>query len=65
LRAAAGVAGVRRQLDQLIGSLTVDDAKIRSELGWVPPLSMPEGLQAMADWYRATVHPSAASPSSS
>jgi nucleoside-diphosphate-sugar epimerase len=65
LRAAAGVAGVSQQLDQLIGSLTVDDAKIRSELGWVPPLSMPEGLQAMADWYRATVHPSAASPSSS
>jgi nucleoside-diphosphate-sugar epimerase len=65
LRAAAGVAGVRRQLDQLIGSLTLDDAKIRSELGWVPPLSMPEGLQAMADWYRATKHPSPASPSSS
>ena len=35
----------------LTGSLEVDDAPIRSELGWRPPFSFEQGLKATADWY--------------
>lgn len=46
---------LRRQssLERLFGSLHIDDSKIRQQLGWKPPYSIPEGLQATADWYRA------------
>jgi UDP-glucose 4-epimerase len=38
---------------KLAGSLEVDDSAIRRELGWQPPFSRRQGLQATADWYRA------------
>jgi len=37
---------------QLTGSLEVDDAAIRRELGWKPPFSLEEGLRLTAAWYR-------------
>jgi nucleoside-diphosphate-sugar epimerase len=40
-------------VDRLLGSLAVDDARIRRELGWKPPFSMDEGLRATVAWYRA------------
>jgi UDP-glucose 4-epimerase len=36
---------------RLAGSLEVDDAAIRRELGWRPPFSFEAGLRATADWY--------------
>jgi nucleoside-diphosphate-sugar epimerase len=38
--------------DRLTGSLEVDDAPLRRELGWRPPFSFEQGLRATADWYR-------------
>ncbi|MEW5709891.1 MAG: SDR family oxidoreductase [Pseudomonadota bacterium] len=38
-------------VDRLIGSLSVDDSKIRRMLGWVPPHSLEEGLEATARWF--------------
>lgn len=53
LRAAAAVLGRAEQIDSLFGSLRVSDAKIRNELGWVPPYTLEQGLRATADWYRS------------
>ena len=53
LRVAAAVLGRSEQVDRLFGSLRVSDEKICSELAWVPPYSMEQGLRATADWYRS------------
>lgn len=53
IRALAALAGRSEQVDKLFGSLLVNDYKIRSELGWVPPYSMEQGLRATAEWYVA------------
>jgi nucleoside-diphosphate-sugar epimerase len=53
LRAVAAVLGRAEQVDRLFGALRVSDEKIRSELGWVPPYTLEQGLRATADWYRA------------
>jgi len=53
LRAVAAVLGRSEQIDRLFGSLRVSDAKLRSELGWVPPYTMEQGLRATAVWYRS------------
>jgi len=34
------------QVDRLLGSLQVNDDKIRRELGWVPPYTLDQGLRA-------------------
>lgn len=51
LRTAAAVLGRSAQIDKLFGSLRVNDAKLRSELGWVPPYTLEQGLCATAAWY--------------
>jgi len=51
LRAAAIVLGRSAQVDRLFGSLRVSDAKLRSELGWVPPYTLEQGLRVTANWY--------------
>jgi len=43
LRAATG--------DRLVGSLTVDDGATRSRLGWRPPFSLSDGLDATCRWF--------------
>jgi nucleoside-diphosphate-sugar epimerase len=53
LRAAATVLGRAEQLDRLFGSLRVNDEKLRRELGWSPPVTLEQGLQATSEWYRA------------
>jgi nucleoside-diphosphate-sugar epimerase len=53
IRAVAALMGRSAQIDRLFGSLRVDDEKIRRELGWVPPYTLEQGLQATADWYRS------------
>lgn len=53
LQAAAALLGRAKQAERLLGSLRVNSQKIRSELNWVPPYSLEQGLRATADWYRA------------
>jgi len=48
LRFAATCAGLKAQASRLLDSLVVDDAAIRRELGWVPPLSSAEGVRDTA-----------------
>jgi nucleoside-diphosphate-sugar epimerase len=38
---------------KLAGSLVVDDAALRHELGWAPPFSLEQGMADTARWYRA------------
>jgi GT2 family glycosyltransferase/nucleoside-diphosphate-sugar epimerase len=59
LRRLSALAGRQDSLERLVGSLRVDDAPIRKELGWVPPVSVPEGLWKTAAWYAKTGRPCA------
>jgi nucleoside-diphosphate-sugar epimerase len=52
LKIAGRVFGRAEQLERLLGSLQVDSSKIRRELGWQPPFTLQQGLQATAEWYR-------------
>ncbi len=52
LRAAGTLLGKKAAVERLLGSLTVDDDPIRHELGWAPPFTLDEGLEATAEWYR-------------
>lgn len=54
LRLAAGLVGRSADIGRLLDSLTVDDAKIRHELGWAPPYSMTQGLQETVAWYMSS-----------
>jgi nucleoside-diphosphate-sugar epimerase len=38
-------------INRLIGSLFIDNRKIRTDLGWVPPFTLTQGLQDLARWY--------------
>ena len=53
LRTVAALSGRADQMDKLLGSLRINDQKIRRELGWAPPYSLEQGLRATADWYLA------------
>ncbi|HEY0665516.1 MAG TPA: NAD-dependent epimerase/dehydratase family protein [Gallionella sp.] len=48
----AAVAGRSAAFDRTTGSLLIDDAPIREELGWKPKFTLREGLQATARWYQ-------------
>ena len=51
LRLVAGATGRAGSMERLIGSFEVDTTHIRTALGWMPPLSMAQGLAATARWY--------------
>lgn len=51
LKLAGRLIGKFAQVERLLGSLRVDDGKIRRELNWIPPYSLQQGLQATAAWY--------------
>lgn len=55
MRSVAKIFGKSAAIDRLTQSLVVDSSKIREELGWQPPYTMAQGLQATADWYRQSV----------
>ena len=38
-------------VDRLTQSLQIDSSKIRDELGWRPPFTLQQGLQATSEWY--------------
>lgn len=52
MRWAGRVLGKQAAVDRLLGSLCVDITPLREELGWTPPYTMQEGLEATAQWYR-------------
>lgn len=47
----AKLVGKLAEIDRLTQSLVVDNSKIQRELGWQPPYTMAQGLQATAEWY--------------
>jgi len=49
LVAAASMFGKRDAVDRLVGSLEVDDSKLRRELGWYPVKCLEDGITAMCD----------------
>lgn len=53
---ASKLTGKSAAVNRLTGSLTVDSSKIRNELGWEPPFTMDEGLQATAQWFKKTCY---------
>ena len=54
MRWAGRVLGKQAAVDRLLGSLCLDMSTLRDELGWTPPYTMQEGLEATAQWYRKT-----------
>lgn len=50
MRFTAGLLGRGGAVDRLTGSLQVDDAAIRSELGWIAPFTVDQGLALTARW---------------
>lgn len=44
IRLAGGLSGRAAAVARLLDSLVIDDRKIRTQLGWVPPFTMAEGL---------------------
>jgi len=46
------VAGKRRMIDRLAGSLQVNSSKIQTELDWHPPFTVDAGLSETAAWFR-------------
>lgn len=52
LQLAGGMLGKAESVSRLTNSLQVDSSTIRNVLGWRPPWSLEQGLQATAEWYR-------------
>ncbi|WP_413170703.1 UDP-glucose 4-epimerase family protein [Burkholderia latens] len=53
LRALGALTGRRSAIDRLTGSLQLDTERIRHVLGWRPPYTTRQGLEATAAWYRS------------
>ncbi|KVV37356.1 NAD-dependent dehydratase [Burkholderia territorii] len=53
LRALGTLTGHRAAIDRLTGSLQLDTGRITRVLGWHPPYTTREGLEATAAWYRS------------
>ena len=56
MRLIGKLTGRSAAVNRLTGSLAVDSSKIRRDLGWKPPFTMEEGLQATAQWFKQTCH---------
>ena len=53
LQTLGNLTGYTAEFERLLSSLRVDSGKVCRELGWYPPFTLRDGLQATADWYRA------------
>jgi nucleoside-diphosphate-sugar epimerase len=51
-RIAARLIHREKEASRLLDSLCIDSAKARGSLQWIPPVTLAEGLQATALWYR-------------
>ena len=56
LRFLAKLLGKSTAVDRLTQSLEMDNSKVYNELGWKPPYTMQQGLQATADWYLQSIN---------
>ncbi len=54
VRLLARITGKSAAIERLLGSLRVDDGKIRRELDWTPPFTVLQGLGRTAAWFAAT-----------
>ena len=54
LRLAGGVVGQSATVGRLLGSLQINDGRIRRELGWTPPFAMLQGMEKTAAWFLST-----------
>lgn len=52
LRFGGAILGLSEEVERLLGSLTVDIAKVRRLLEWQPPFRIGEGLERTVEWYR-------------
>ena len=52
LRLAGRMAGKSQTVDRLLGSLQINDEKIRRQLAWTPPFNVVQGLDKMATWFK-------------
>jgi nucleoside-diphosphate-sugar epimerase len=52
LRTLGKWTGRARDVERLLGTMIIDNSKIRKELNWKPPCSISEGIQVTAAWYR-------------
>lgn len=52
LRIAAKIVGKEAELKRLMDSLLIDPTPIRQALGWDPPVSLTEAMDATAAWFR-------------
>jgi len=57
IRFAGNLLGKSAAVERLLGSLTVDTAKIRRELNWTAPYTMAAGLKETAQWYLKKIWP--------
>jgi nucleoside-diphosphate-sugar epimerase len=46
----AALLGKKQAAQRVLGTLTVDSALIRRDLGWTPPYSLEQGLHTTANW---------------
>ncbi|WP_175656136.1 UDP-glucose 4-epimerase family protein [Burkholderia ambifaria] len=53
LRALGKLTGRSATIDRLTGSLQLDTGRIKRVLGWQPPYTTRQGLDATAAWYRS------------
>ena len=51
LRRLGRIAGKAAVVDRLLGSLVIDNRRLRETLGWSAPYRLDEGLLATARWY--------------
>ena len=52
LRLAGRMTGKSSAVDRLLGSLQINDDKIRNHLAWTPPFNVVQGLDKMAAWFK-------------
>lgn len=52
MRFAGKLIGKSDAVDRFVSSLTIDNSKIRRELGWKPPYTMEEGLKETGEWFK-------------
>lgn len=52
LQALGRLFGRTKDVERLTESLTVDTTKIRTQLSWVPPFTLQQGLEETVRWYQ-------------
>lgn len=48
----SGLIRKSSKVQKLLTSMEIDDSKVRSQLGWIPPYSLEQGLEVTAGWFK-------------